>query len=127
MNLIKAPERLESSTSPVRIASRNSLHKMVRSKEEQQEDLEWFKSSFRPIPKPALPDDCVEYSLYILDSSFRDDNTRIVQRLREVQKASAEITKNLLKDYIWQREGYHLELAREDGLCQSTITQSVLS
>ncbi len=88
---------------------------MNRSKKERDEDLEWFKSTFHPIPKPALPDDCIEYSLYILDPSSKGDNTKIVQRLREVQKASAELTKNLLKDYIWQRESYRLELSREDG------------
>jgi hypothetical protein len=88
---------------------------MVRSKKEQDEDLAWFKSTFHPVPKPALPDDCVEYCLYILDSNFKGDNTKILERLREVQKTSAELTKDLLKDYIWQRESYRLELAREDG------------
>jgi hypothetical protein len=88
---------------------------MVRSKKEQDEDLAWFKSTFHPVPKPALPDDCVEYCLYILDSNFKGDNTKILERLREVQKTSAELTKDLLKDYIWQRESYRLELAREYG------------
>ena len=89
---------------------------MNQSKRDRDEDLEWFKSTFHPIPKPALPDDCIEYTLYILDPSSEGNNTKISQRLREVQKASAEFTKTLLKDYIWQRERYRLELTREDSV-----------
>ncbi|KAK2763746.1 hypothetical protein FQN54_009362 [Arachnomyces sp. PD_36] len=83
-----------------------------------KEDIEWFRSTFHPIPKPKLPDDCVEYSLYVLPSSPSKASTNQLEvrsRLREIQKASSELIKNLLKDYIWQRESFGLELTSEDG------------
>ncbi|KAL4879664.1 regulatory factor Sgt1 [Aspergillus karnatakaensis] len=84
-----------------------------------QEDLEWFKSTFRPIPKPELPDDCVEYSLHYIPSdpapAVVDEIADTRTKLIEVQKTAAELTKELLKDYIWQRGGFRLEIAKSDG------------
>ena len=83
-----------------------------------QEDIEWFKSTFHPIPKPELPDDSVGYSLYYIPSCRRaiiDEVADTRSRLVEVQRTAAELTRELLKDYIWQREGFKLEIAKEDG------------
>lgn len=84
-----------------------------------QEDIEWFKSTFHPIPKPELPDDSIEYSLYYVPSdpapATVDEAAETRSRLVEVQKSAAELTKDLLKDYIWQREGFRLEITKEDG------------
>ncbi|KAE8324684.1 SGT1 protein-domain-containing protein [Aspergillus sergii] len=85
-----------------------------------EEDLAWFKSTFHPIPKPELPDDCVEYSLYHISSdpspAIVDEVAETRSRLVEVQRTAAELTKDLLKDYIWQREGFRLEITKEDGI-----------
>lgn len=81
-----------------------------------EEDLAWLRSTFHPIPKPRLPDDCVEYCLYIFNSDIDPSNaseTRL--RLREVQKQASELQKEWLKDYIWQRQGFGLEMVTEDG------------
>ena len=81
-----------------------------------EEDIAWFKSTFHPIPKAALPDDCIEYAIHILSSSLDAANdSEIRLRLREVQKYSAELQKQWLKDYIWQRQSFTLELQTEDG------------
>ena len=79
-----------------------------------EEDIAWFKSTFHPIPKPRLPDDCVEYSLHLFSSSAPSDDV-LRSRLREVQKSAAQLQKDYLKDYIWQRQGFALELVKEDG------------
>ncbi|EEA20785.1 hypothetical protein EYB25_008270 [Talaromyces marneffei] len=85
-----------------------------------EEDLEWFKSTFRPIPRPQLPEDAVEYSLYLLSSDPAPASTdTIVQtraRLQEVQKSASELVKGLLTDYIWQREAFSLEIAKENDI-----------
>lgn len=84
-----------------------------------EEDIEWFKSTFRPIPKPELPDDSVEYSIYHLPApspAVIDEAAETRSRLLEVQRTAAELTKELLKDYIWQREGFHLEITKDDGM-----------
>jgi SGT1 protein len=81
-----------------------------------QEDIEWFKSTFHPIPRPQLPDDSVEYSLYwIPPGPSVDDAAATRLRLLEAQKSASELTKSLLKDYIWQREAFGLEVAKENG------------
>ncbi|KAJ5574176.1 uncharacterized protein N7459_008603, partial [Penicillium hispanicum] len=84
-----------------------------------EEDIAWFKSTFRPIPKPQLPDDSVEYFVYHLPSpapAAIDENAETRARLLEVQRSAAELTKDLLKDYIWQREAFRLEISKEDGI-----------
>ncbi|KAL2003289.1 hypothetical protein VTN02DRAFT_4410 [Thermoascus thermophilus] len=88
-----------------------------------QEDIEWFKSTFRPIPRPQLPDDCIEYSLYLIPTdpaaatpAVADQVAETRSRLQEVQRTAAELTKDLLKDYIWQREGFGLEITKENGI-----------
>ncbi|PGH02900.1 hypothetical protein GX51_04356 [Blastomyces parvus] len=83
------------------------------------EDIEWFRSTFRPIPKPQIPDDCIEYSLYCISSGNADCTASadlVRNRLTEVQRAAAELVKTHLKDYIWQRDAFMLEMVREDGL-----------
>ncbi|KEF62851.1 uncharacterized protein A1O9_00824 [Exophiala aquamarina CBS 119918] len=82
-----------------------------------EEDLAWLRSTFHPIPKPALPDDCIEYSLYILSTSLdRSNDSELRLRLRDIQKHATDLQKRCLKDYIWQRQGFSLELNKEDGL-----------
>ncbi|KAJ5748873.1 uncharacterized protein N7511_010569 [Penicillium nucicola] len=85
-----------------------------------EEDIAWFKSTFRPIPKPELPDDAVEYSIYHIPTSpapaVIDEAAETRARLIEVQRSAADLTKDLLKDYIWQREAFKLEITKEDGI-----------
>lgn len=81
-----------------------------------EEDLAWIKSTFHPVPRPQLPDDCVEYSLHIISAKFDQINDSEVRlRLREVQQSASELQKKWLKSYIWQRQGFGLELVKEDG------------
>lgn len=84
-----------------------------------EEDIAWFKSTFRPIPKPELPDDSVQYFVYHLPSpapAVIDDAAETRARLLEVQRTAADLTKELLKDYIWQRESFRLEIQKDDGM-----------
>ncbi|EFQ97523.1 hypothetical protein MGYG_00564 [Nannizzia gypsea CBS 118893] len=86
-----------------------------------EEDIAWFRSTFRPIPKPQLPDDCVEYSLYWIPSTSgsssdidASDSTR--SSLIQVQKYVSGLVKQYLKNYIWQRDSFKIELIKEDGI-----------
>ncbi|KAJ6115710.1 hypothetical protein N7523_006127 [Penicillium sp. IBT 18751x] len=84
-----------------------------------EEDIAWFKSTFHPIPKPQLPDDSVEYYVYHLPSpapAVIDQAVETRARLLEVQRTAAELTKELLKDYIWQRESFRLEISKDGGI-----------
>ena len=77
-----------------------------------QDGFKWFGEGFDGFPK-SLPEDCVEYTIYILDSKLTDLRRR--EQLREVQSAVTKQTHKLLEDYIWQRDGFKLLLEREDG------------
>ena len=77
-----------------------------------KDDFKWFGEGFHGFPK-ILPEDCVEYTIYILDSKLTHLETR--QQLRQVQSAVLKLTNELLKDFIWQREGFKISLEREDG------------
>ena len=91
-----------------------------------EEDVAWFRSTFHPIPKPALPDDCIEYSLYIISSSLDANNdSELRLRLRNVQKYATDLQRQYLKGYIWQRQGYSLDLQKEDGEVCTDITRAV--
>lgn len=79
-----------------------------------EEDIAWFKSTFHPIPRAALPDDCIECSIYALSSSLditNDSETRL--RLKEYQKYALDLQEKWLKDYIWQRQPFTLELDKD--------------
>lgn len=81
-----------------------------------EEDIAWFKSTFHPIPKAALPDDCIAYTVYALSStldSSNDSETRL--RLKEIQRYATELQKQWLREYIWQRQGFSLEMDKDDG------------
>ncbi|RMZ77207.1 hypothetical protein DV738_g4489, partial [Chaetothyriales sp. CBS 135597] len=82
-----------------------------------EEDIAWLKSTFHPIPKVSLPDDTIEYAIYLLSGTADDSNdseTRL--KLRDVQKYVAELQKQWLKGYIWQRQAFSLELRKDDGV-----------
>ena len=76
-----------------------------------QDDFKWFGEGFDGFPK-FLPEDCVEYTLYIIESKLNDFDIR--EKLREVQSEAIKMTKKLLKHFIWQREIFALELIREN-------------
>lgn len=61
-----------------------------------------------------VPEDCIEYSLYVVDSKLKTRDQ--VQHLCEViLSKSIEITKKLLEDYIWNRECFNLAIRTEGG------------
>ena len=80
--------------------------------ESRQDDFKGFDDDFEEFPK-HLPDDCIEYSIYILDSVSNDSKTR--ELLREVQSSATKLIKTSLKGFIWQRQEFGLQLVRENG------------
>lgn len=77
------------------------------------DDFKGFDGSFNGFPK-RLPDDCVEYSLYIIDSKLKSQKD-LLSKLEDVRKESLNLLKDLTKDYIWQRDGFKLEMKNENG------------
>lgn len=77
-----------------------------------RDDLKWFGEGFDGFPK-TLPENCVEYTIYVLDSKLTELENR--QQLRQIQNAGNKLINELLKDFIWQREGIKFTLEREQG------------
>src|SRR5690348_11861438 len=75
-----------------------------------QDNLKWFGEGFDGFPK-KLPDDVVEYMIFIIDSTLSDTQTR--ERLQAFQRALSTLEKKFLKEYIWQRDAINLELVRD--------------
>ncbi|KAG9856671.1 SGT1-domain-containing protein, partial [Aureobasidium melanogenum] len=69
-----------------------------------------------------LPDDCIEYTIFVIDSKLKTDYARR-EKLKAIQTAANSLLKTPdLKDYIWQREKFHLDLidARIDSNLNGT-------
>lgn len=80
----------------------------------QDDGLKGFDAGFDGFPK-RLPDDCVEYSLFMIDSKLRNQK-ELLARLEAVRKESLKLTDSLVRDYIWQRESFKVELGSGNGL-----------
>lgn len=74
--------------------------------EPPKDDLKWFGDGFDGFPK-RLREDCVEYMLFIIDSSLTQKD--LLNQLEGVRKEALKLTKKLLKDYIWQRDEFTLK------------------
>ena len=74
--------------------------------------MEKDATAFEEFPR-RLPDDCVEYTISIIDATLED--LQIRQKLRAVQSSATAFTKKLLKGFIWQRDGFNLDLIHENG------------
>jgi hypothetical protein len=77
------------------------------------EDFKWFGEGFEGFPK-RLPDNTVEYALYIIDGKLSSS-----QKLSYLRKALQNIessAKELFEGYIWQRDVFKLELEFKNGL-----------
>lgn len=78
-----------------------------------QDGSKWLDEGFNGFPQ-RLPDNCIEYIIQIINPKLEDAAIRT--RLREVQRAATELTKSLLKEYIWQRETFRLDIVRDNGM-----------
>ncbi len=74
--------------------------------------FKWFGEGFDGFPK-HLPDDCVEYAVYVVDEKLRTEG-QVRKRLKEIKAAAHKLVAELLAGYIWQREGFSLELRQEN-------------
>lgn len=83
---------------------------------ELKDEFKWFGEGFDGFPK-RLPEDCIEYTLYLLDSNLCESITR--NRLRDVQAAANKMTRQLLQDFVWQRDGFALELCKGKGMLKT--------
>ena len=83
---------------------------------QQDPDFKWVdEEGFQGFPK-RLPEDCVEYSIFLIDQKLKAQESLLRNKLREIQTSATALSKALLKDYIWQREPFTLELIHPHAL-----------
>ncbi|RSM12915.1 hypothetical protein CEP52_002267 [Fusarium oligoseptatum] len=61
-----------------------------------------------------LPDNCVEYLLFVLDSQL--EARRQLSQIEAVRKSAIDLATSLTGDYIWQKDEFNLTLKNEQGL-----------
>lgn len=69
-------------------------------------------NAFRGFER-ILPENCVEYVLFILETDL--EPRKNFSNLEAVRKAAVQLSSQLTKDYIWQREEFNLEIKSTDG------------
>ncbi|KXT03769.1 hypothetical protein AC578_705 [Pseudocercospora eumusae] len=84
--------------------------------------LKWFGEGFDGFPR-RLPDDCVEYIVHIIDQKLNTPSA-IRARLSEVLRAANTLKKKYLRDYIWQRQHFELNLLPKLDLTRSGISEA---
>jgi hypothetical protein len=89
---------------------------------ENQDDFKWFGEGFDGFPK-RLPEDTVEYAIYIVESSLSQQ--KIASQLRQVLQRVKSFVKDLTVDYIWQRDPFNIELILTEGIwCDFDIIET---
>ena len=68
---------------------------------------------FQGIPQRTLPNDTLQYSIYILASTQPTPN--LCARLETVKDAAEQLLQEWGKGYIWQREGFALGVSESEG------------
>lgn len=71
-----------------------------------------------------LPENCVEYMLLIIESDPQPK--KVLSSLEAVRKAANQLSSRLTKDYIWQRDGFSLEIKTEKGMSLSDRPRGVM-
>lgn len=61
----------------------------------------------------SLPENCVEYMLFVLETDLEPMIS--LSGLQTVRKAAIQLSNQLTKDYIWQREAFFLDLKSSNG------------
>ncbi|EME77643.1 uncharacterized protein MYCFIDRAFT_44941 [Pseudocercospora fijiensis CIRAD86] len=84
--------------------------------------LKWFGEGFDGFPR-RLPDDCVECIIHVIDQKL-NSSSAIRARLTEILRAANDLKKRHLRDYIWQRQHFNLNLLPRPDLARSDISQA---
>ncbi|KAL8710460.1 MAG: hypothetical protein Q9220_004892 [cf. Caloplaca sp. 1 TL-2023] len=77
-----------------------------------KDDLKWFGEGFEGFPK-ILPDDCVYYAVHIV--AVHQNSLEVKTQLRKIQAAATALCKSFLRDYIWQRDSFKLDVKHQAG------------
>lgn len=68
----------------------------------------------------TLPENCVEYMLFVVEAET--EPKKVLSGLEAARKAGLGLCNQLAKDYIWQRDGFGLDIKSDNGtLCDPLL------
>ena len=73
--------------------------------------LKWFGEGFDGFPR-HIPENRILYSIFLRQNP---KNVNVSDQLEKICSAARDLTTKLLQTYIWQQEGFSLQLVRERG------------
>ncbi|OHF04358.1 hypothetical protein CORC01_00210 [Colletotrichum orchidophilum] len=62
-----------------------------------------------------LQENCVEYSVFLVDPDATNDPMKHLSRLEDLRKSALQLASSLTTDYIWQKGLFTLEVVTEQG------------
>ncbi|KAL9048129.1 MAG: hypothetical protein Q9162_007847 [Coniocarpon cinnabarinum] len=71
------------------------------------DDAAWLGAASVDVFTQSVEEDAVSYQIFLLPAS---NNTQRITRLREVRKSISNLERQLIKDYVWHRERFSVEL-----------------
>lgn len=78
-----------------------------------KDKTEFFGNGFEEFPR-RLPENCVEYMIFIIDSQI--ESRKLLSDLEAIRKAAVQLCERFTKGYIWQRDVFQLQAKNENGL-----------
>ncbi|KAF3061268.1 Protein SGT1 like protein [Daldinia childiae] len=76
-------------------------------------NIGFSEGEFNEFPR-GLPENCVEYLLFVIDSKLESRN--LFSELENIRKAATQLCDSIAKEYIWQRDSFQLRIERDQDL-----------
>lgn len=64
---------------------------------------------------PDLRENCVEYSIFLVDPNASSDPLKQLSQLDDLRKTALQLANSLTADYIWQKGLFTLDVVTEQG------------
>ncbi|KAI1207388.1 SGT1-domain-containing protein [Annulohypoxylon truncatum] len=77
------------------------------------DNIEFSKSDLGELPR-SLPENCVEYLLFVLDN--KNEARSPLPYLEDIRRTAIQLCDSITKGYIWQRDSFQLRLERDQDL-----------
>ncbi|KAI1135420.1 SGT1-domain-containing protein [Hypoxylon sp. FL0543] len=80
---------------------------------DSEDTFEFPEGSFGGFPR-SLPENCVEYLLFVLDNDCEGRSP--LSELENIRKEAIKLSDSIAEGYIWQRDSFQLRLERDQDL-----------
>ncbi|KAI1370284.1 SGT1-domain-containing protein [Hypoxylon crocopeplum] len=78
-----------------------------------EDQIQFSEDGFSGFPR-RLPENCVEYLLFVLDNRIKAHS--LLSELETIRKAALQLCDSVAKEFIWQRDSFQLRIERDQDL-----------